>query len=888
MSDEGGWRWLRRVFRPDSRTEAEEEIGFHLEMRRRDYAARGMDEEKARTAAEAQFGDVAGVRQELERMGESDRRVRRWRRWTGEFRQDVRQGARVMRRSPFAFLIVVLTLALGIGATTAMFSVVHGVLLRPLPYAAADALVRVWEVTPRGEDHNVVSAGNYEDWRTRARSFRALGAHRLPYGVALTGDGEPEQVLVSDLTPSVLEALGTSAQVGRVFTAEDAHTDARVVLLSHGAWQRRFGGSPGALGRALTLNEIPHTIVGVMPAEFDFAPAAELFRPVRATEIDPNERRSHNWLVIGRLAEGVTVAAAQAEMRELAAAIARDHPEHMTGWSVNVTPLHGDMVSEVRPLLLVLLGGVVLVLLVACGNVANLLLARALTRTQEMSVRAALGAGRSRLLRQVLAESLLLALAGGVAGVILARVFLDVFVSLAPGDIPRLDAVALDGTTLLFAAGAALVSTLLAGMLPALRLARSDLQSTLRASDVRAGGVAHGRLRSTLLVGEVTLSLILLAGAGLLVRSSMQLSRIDYGYDTSELAAVMLDLPRARYATTEAHREFYARLIEQVRTVPGVLDVSGTSEPPAVGYEMTFSFAIEGRPSTNASGREDPQSLHVVANDYFRTMRIPLVSGRAFDERDRSDAPAVIIINQALARRHWPGEDPVGRRISFAGSSGPWLEIVGVAGDTRMRAADQPPVPAMYLPHAQKTWTWMSWLSLMIRPQPGVRPESLRDGVAGSLARLDSELPIQRFVPVDTLYGESLARRRFAMLMMVAFAGAATLLGIIGMYGVLAYMVAQRRRDIGIRIALGASSASVVGGVVRHALVLAGIGIVLGGAGALALTRLLRGLLYEVSPTDPWTLFGVALLVAFIAALAAWIPARRAARVSAVSVMRES
>jgi len=468
-----------------------------------------------------------------------------------------------------------------------------------------------------------------------------------------------------------------------------------------------------------------------------------------------------------------------------------------------------------------------------------------------------------------------------------ARVFLSAFVALAPGDIPRLDDVGLDGMVLLFAAGATLLSTLLAGMLPALRLARSDLQGTLRSADVRAGGLPHGRLRSALLVAEVTLSLILLSGAGLLVRSSVQLGRIDYGYDTTGLAAVMLDLPRARYTMTDEQRTFYARLIEEVRTVPGVLDVSGTSEPPAVGFEMTFSFAIEGRPSPNPSGREDPQSLRVVAYDYFRTMRIPLVSGRAFDERDRADAPAVIIINQSLARRHWPAEDPVGRRISFTGATGPWLEIVGVVGDTRMSAADEPPAPGMYLPHAQKPWVWMSWLTLIVRPQPGVRPQSLRDGVAGRLARLDPELPIQRYATLAELYGESLARRRFAMLMLVAFAGAALLLGIIGMYGVLAYTVAQRRRDIGIRMALGASSRSVVREVVRHALALAGLGILLGGVAALALTRLLQSLLYEVSPTDPWTLAGVALLVVIITSLAAWVPARRAARISPVSVMRD-
>jgi predicted permease len=883
-----GWRRLRRVFRADARREVEDELRFHLEMRSQDYATRGLDAERARQEAERRFGDVERVRRQLERMGELDRRVRRRRLWRGEFGQDVRHAARMMLRSPFAFVVLLATLALAMGATTAVFSVVNAVLMRPLPYPAPDRLVRLWEVTPRGEDHNVVSPGNYVDWSTRARSFAALGAHRSPYGVALTGDGDAVQVMVVDMTSSVLALLGVMPQLGRAFSPSNVERGERVALLSDRMWRMRFGADPAVIGRSVVLDAVTYTVLGVMPAHFDFPSATvDFWRPVGAAELDGNERRSHNWLVVGRLAEGVSRARAQSEMRELAGSLARAYPAFMTGWGVNVTALHGDMVVGVRLLLLVLLGGVVLVLLVACGNSANLLLARAVTRTQEMAVRGALGAGRGRLLRQALTESLLLAATSGLLGLAFAHFFLRGLLSLAPADLPRLNDVHLDFTVLLFAAATTLCSTLLFGMLPALRLARTDLQATLRAADVRAGGAAHARLRSALLIGEVTLSLVLMVGAGLLVRSSLLLRRIDYGYDTDGLVAVLLDLPRARYAGTPAHVGFYEQLLQRVAQLPGVAAVAGTSEPPAVGYAMTFSFAIEGRPATNASGREDPQPLRVVTPDYFRTMGIPVRSGRAFDPHDRTGTTEVVVVNESLARRYWPGENPVGRRISLTGASGPWKEIVGVVGDTRMAAADAAPAPALYLPHAQKTWPWMSWLTLMVRPLPGITPEAIATSVRSSLRQLDADVPVQRVATVAELYGEGLAGRRFATTMLAGFAGAALLLGIVGMYGVLSYTVAQRRRDIGVRMALGASQSSVVGGVVRYALVLALLGVALGTGASLALTRLLRTLLYEVSPVDPLTLGAVALLIMLVAALAALVPAARAARVSPLTVMRE-
>jgi predicted permease len=882
-----GWGRLRRLFGSDPKKDVEDELSFHLEMRRRDYERRGLDSEAADAAARERFGDVDRVRGVLERDDEKGRRSGRRRAWLGEVRQDARYGVRVMARSPLVFGVVVVTLALGIGVTTAMFSVVNAVLLRPLPYAEPGSIVRLWEISPRGEDHNVVSEGNYLEWRARATSFSEIGAHRGEYGVALTGDGDPVPLMTSDITPSAMAVLDVAPVLGRGFAPEDARPGARVVLLSHDLWRTRYGADPGVLDRTLTLDGLPYTVIGVMPPDFDFPTSnPDVWRPITDDAFDPTERRSHNYYVIGRLKANVTLTGARSEMRAIAATLGREHPQYMTDWSVNVMPLHADMVREVRPMLWVLLAGVGVVLVIACANIANLLLARALVREREMAVRGAIGAGRARLVRQALTESLVLAVVGGALGLLSARLVLGGLLALAPHDIPLIDEVRLDPKVFAFAAGVTLLSTLLFGLLPALRLAYADLQVTLRGTDARAGGVPHARLRGALLVAEVALSLVLLSGAGLLVRSASRINAIDYGYQPEGLLAVVLSLPYARYDTTTAHQAFYAELIERVATIPGVASVGGTSEPPATGYSMTFGFAIEGRPSSNPSGREDPQPLRVVTPDYFRTMGIPLLSGRMLEPGDRAGAPDVAIINESLARLHWPNESPVGKRIRLA--QGPWKQIVGVVGDTRMTSADEPPSPAFYMPHAQKPWNWLSWLTLIVRADARVNPETLGPRIRSAVWELDAQLPLQRVITIEHLYGESLARRRFATTLLVGFAVVALMLGVIGVYGVLAYTVAQRRREIGIRMALGATRGKVVDDVVRHALRLAALGVVLGSTASLGLNRMLETLLYEVSPTDAATLVAVGMLVLIVALFAAWLPATRAARVNPVRVIRDA
>jgi putative ABC transport system permease protein len=890
------WRRYLRLLRPDVRADVTDELEFHIEMIAARYIASGMSPDEARTKARVEFGDLERARRECETIGAERERRHEWSELISSTWQDARLALRSLGRSPGLAAAIVLTLALGVGASTAIFSIVRGVLLRPLPFVQPNELVRLWEVfAPRGDDHNVVSAGNYASWRRQAKSFSVIGAHRAPYGVSLVGDGEPIRIRVVDITPSAMQALGARAALGRSLTPDDDRGDGRIILLSDGLWQRRFGADAGVIGRQMTVNDVRYTIVGVMPAEFEFPSAGvDIWRPVTDTAIDLTERRSHNWYVIGRLAPNATLPSARAEMRTIAGALQREFPEFMTNWGTNVVAMQDDLVAPVRPVLLVLMTGSVLLLLVACANIANLLLARAVGRRREIAVRSALGAGRGRLVRQLLTESTVIALFGGALGIAVAGLLTRGLLTVAPTDIPRLSAVHIDGTVLSYALAVTLASGLLFGLAPAFRLAKSgrrgaqSLQSILRASDARAGGGGQGRARSLLLVGELAVSLVLLTGAGLLLRSAYRLSQIEYGYQPDGLVTAALDLPRARYPDSVRQVEFYDRLMERISRLPHVTSVAGTIEELGTANSMTFSFAIEGRPSRNASGREDAQPLRVVAGDYFRTAGIPLKRGRAFSTSDRASSPPVVIVNESLARLLWPDRDPVGTRLSFVGAAGPWLEIVGVVGDTRSNSADAAPAPAMDMPFSQKRWSWMSWMTLIVRTDGTNNLEALGASLRDAVWQLDGQLPIQRIATVRELYRESLARRRFATVLTGAFAAAALLLGTIGMYGVLSYGVVQRRREFGIRIALGASSSKVTRVVVSEALLLAVVAVAIGTGAALAVTRLLSALLYEVSPTDPVTFVVVATLVTLVAGAAAWIPARRATRIDPAITIRET
>jgi predicted permease len=876
---------MRRGLKEQVADEVDEEIQFHLESRIEELMGEGCDRAEAERRARGEFGDLREARRAL--RGESTRAERKIRRteWVHDFLQDVRYGWRRLRSRPGFAAVAILTLALGIGANTAIFSVVHAVLLRPLSYPQPDRLVRLWEVEPTGHDHNVISSGNYLDWKERASSFELLGAHSWNFGSGLIADdGQPVHAMGVGMTPNIFRMLGASAQLGRTFTTEE-EVSGDVVILSHGFWQSHFGGEDDVLGRSLSVDERPVTIVGVMPPDFNFPfPNLEFWLPLQFDEEDRQERRAHRWGVVGRLKDGVPRERAQGEMDAIALRLAEEYPQYMEGWGINVQPFRSDMVRTVRPLLFVLLGVVVVVLLIACANLANLLLARAMSREREVALRGALGAGRLRLVRQFLTESALLAMLGGALGVVLIYVGLDSLVAVAPPDIPLLEQTRVDPVVLGFAAAATIFATLFFGLLPALRVTATDLQSTLRAGGERSG-TRNAGLRSALLISEVALCVVLLVGAGLLVRSFVRLQTTDLGFNSENLFVAWLNLPAQRYESTPDHVDFFTQLLERTAALPGVTSVSGTSEPPVLGYNMTFGFAIEGKPSGDADGREDAVSMSVVGPDFFRTMGIPLISGRVLDARDRSDAAAVVVINEQLAQRHWPGEDPIGHRISFQGPEGPdWFEIVGVVGGTRSRGADRPAEPGLYVAQAQKPWNWLSWLTIIARTDG--EPLALGPAFRNAVSQLDDRLAIDRMTTVDDLYAESHARRRFAATLVAGFAALALLLGAMGIYGVLSYSVAQRTREIGVRMALGARRAAVAAAVVRHALTLAAGGVAIGLAVAFALSGLLGSLVFGVSTTDPVTFVAVPLVLTIVAAVAAYVPARRATLVDPTQALR--
>jgi putative ABC transport system permease protein len=886
MREEPRWRRYGRLFGTDSRADTEEELRFHQEMRVRDYMRRGMGEAEAREAAALRLGDLDAVRRECGRVGEEEARKRRRAEWFSELRQDVRYGARLLRRAGSFTPMAVLTLALGIGATTAIFSLVHAVLYAPLPYAQPERLVQVWETSPTGGPRNVVSPGNALDWRERARSFSELAAYRNPYGMSLTGSGEATRVVASEVQPAVMRALDVQPLLGRTLLEEDALAGGDVVVLSHALWRERFGGDRSVVGQRLVLNDVPYTVVGVMPPEFGFPDARpDLWRALREASLDPEERRGHNLYMIGRLAPGVTAASAQAEMSTIAAGIAREHPQHMTGYGVNVVPLHRDLTAHVRPLFTVLLAGVIVVLLITCVNLANLLLARAVAREREMSVRGALGAGRARITRQLLTESVLLAVLGAAAALLLAPALLHMLVAAAPADIPRLERAVIDGRIMLFVAGIALGCALLFGVAPAVRLARTDLQAVLRgARDASHAG--HTRLRSALLVAQVALSVVLLVGAGLFIRSFAALSVTPLGFDDENLVTIAVDLPRSRYGDQPQQIAFHERFIERVRTMPGVLSAAGTIEPPGGGYGMTFSFGIEGRPALNESGREDPEELRAVTPGYFDMLAQRVVRGRAIDEHDRADAVPVAMINESLARKHWPDEDPIGRRIALQPGETPWLEIIGVVADVRLASPDSEPIPALYIPYAQKAWGWMSWLTVVARTSDGVDANAMKEPLRAALLDLDGDLPPQSVRTVAEAFRDNTARRTFAMTLIAGFGAVALLLSIVGLYGLLAYTVAQQQQEIGVRLALGAHPGDIVRSVLVRSLALALPGAAVGVVAAAAATRTISTLLYGVSPIDVPTYAATLLLVIVTALVAAGVPAWRAARVSPQQALR--
>ncbi len=802
--------------------------------------------------------------------------------------QDLRHAMRRLRRTPGFTATALLTVALGVGATTAMFSAVNGVLLKPLPYPEPERLMMIRGASKAAPGQTgVISYPDYLDWKRQAHSFEALAAVFADDLTLARGAG-PERLGGARVTASFFTVLRVRPALGRPFPEEvDRPGGERVVVVTDALW-RRLGADPALVGRTLTLDGEPFSVIGVLPASFRpprEVEHAEVFEPL-ALEGGALEERGNRFLVaIGRLRPGATVAQARADLARIALRLEKEYPDHDTGAGAIVESLHADTVGDLRRPLLVLMGAVAFLLLIACTNTANLVLPRALARRREVAVRAALGAGRSRLLRELLAESLLVGLLGGGAGIAFAYVGLEALISLAPREVSRLHDVGLDGRVLGFSLVLSLFTGVAFGLVPALSASRTDLRAALHEPG-RSPALARRRGARLLVVGEIALSLVLLAGAGLLLESFRRLLSIDPGFDPEGVLTMSTSLPPARYPRAEQRAAFYAEMIERLEARPGVvLAAATTALPVGRGSTIATRFAVEGRPAPPPAQRPRAD-FNAVTSGYFRTMRIPVRKGRVFADTDRRESPAVAVVNEALAGAVFPGEDPLGQRLRVGvktGVSDPdTFEVVGVVGDVRPFGWLGPVRPQIYVPHAQQSWLFMS---LVVRTSAD--PSSLVALLRSELAALDPELPPRDVRPLLALASESLAPIRFVLALLAAFALLGLVLATVGVYGVVSGSVERRTGEIGLRLAIGADPRGVLGMIMGQAARLAAAGVGLGLLAAFALTRVMQTLLFGVSATDPGTFAAVAAVLTAATLLASYLPARRASRIDPAKVLRE-
>ncbi|HET7623326.1 MAG TPA: ABC transporter permease [Gemmatimonadaceae bacterium] len=794
--------------------------------------------------------------------------------------QDLRYAARSLRRTPGFTIVAVLTLALGIGANAAIFSVVNGVLFRPLAYANPDQLVMVW-----GHSENIgnetASLPDFKDWRERNTVFESMAAvANTRFDV--TGDGEPERVDAALTTANFFHVLGVIPALGRAFNEEEETSGRdRVVVLSHGFWERRFGARADAVGRTITLSGLPYTVIGVAPSGFRFGNPSDMWAPLRTDTT--RGRRADFLAVVARLKTGTTMEQAQAQMTTIGRALEAQYPASNTGWSPELVSLEEQLVGDIRPALLVFMGAVGLVLLIACANVANLMLMRAAAREREMAIRAALGAGRKRIVRQMLTESTLVALLGGALGLLVAVWGVSSLRAAQTTPIPRFDEAGVDGRVLAFTLVLCLGTGLLFGLAPALRLVSGRTQGSLREGARGAsGGIGVNQLRGALVLGEVALAMVLLVGAGLLIRSFNRLSNVDPGFDSHSVISAQIVLPRVRYAEGNSQLAFFDQLLQTTRAMPGVESVALTSDAPLSGGGNYLSFEIAGRPPAAANTVQDAEVL-VTGPDYFHTLRIPLRTGRTFTAQDDARATRAVVINSAMARRFWSNGDPIGARITLGdpADSSSWRTVVGVVGDVRQNALSDEPYPQLFLPLTQTPQRAM----LLLARTTG-SPTSLAGPIRRAVTAIDPDLPVSDIRTLDERLDNSIAQPRVSMMLLGIFALMALVLAAVGIYGVLSYTVTQRTRELGIRMALGAESTSVMRLVVGQAMVPALVGVALGLVSAWGATRLMSSLLFGVSATDPVTFVAVALFLLAVAALASWIPARRATKVDPLIALR--
>jgi putative ABC transport system permease protein len=799
----------------------------------------------------------------------------------GTLWQDLQYGVRMLWQRPAFTLVAASTLALGIGANTAIFSVVNGVLLRSLPYQEPDRLVTLWEANARSANIHV-SNPNLVDWREQSHSFETFSGYSGQWGgkTTIIGGTEPERAYAVAVYRDFFKVLGVAPIIGHAFSGEEHNPGAsRGVVVSYGFWQQNLGGETDLSNKKLTIEGESFNVIGVMPRGFNFPSETDLWLAKEQLGVDTSTRTSHNYVGLARLKPGVTREQAQAEMNSIALNLERQYPEDNGGMGVHVVSLEDQLVGSIRPALLVLLAAVGFVLLIACANVSNLLLARSIGRQKEIAIRTALGASPLRIIRQLLTESLLLSVLGGALGLLLAYWLIGPLVALSPTNIPRLSEIGIDGRTLLFTLGVSLLTSLIFGLLPALRFSRPDLQETLK----QGGQTSSSRsvlLRSALVVVEVSLTMVLLIGAGLLARSFWRLLHVNPGFDSENVLTMQISLPESEYKEDQQTIAFHRQLLERLQSVRGVEAAGIINNLPLGGVDINSYVWKEGDPEQKPSSST---GFRVVSPDYFRAMNIPLLKGRMFTEQDNESSAPVGVISERAAEATWPGEDPIGKRLqSRNDNKEEWTTIIGVVGDVRHRGLDQRASADLYLPYSQRPFRATDVTVVM---RTALDPNSIIPAVRQEVQSINKNLPVE-FEPMAQVFGRSVAPRRYSMLLLGAFAALALLLSLMGIYGVLSYIVTQNTKEIGIRMALGAQPVDVLKLIVGQGMVLTLFGVGLGVLGAFALTRLMSSLLYGVTATDPFTFVVVSALLMAVAILACYVPGRRATRVDPMIALR--
>jgi predicted permease len=884
------WTKLRSLFlRKRAERELDAEMRYDLTRRTEANIAAGLSPHDAKLAALREFGSVSLAMEEC--------RDARGTRWLDQLWQDTRLALRTLRRDPAFAAVAILTLALGIGANTAIFSIVNTVLLRPFPFPNANRLVMVFGTeAKRGATHDVATYPNFADWRTEARSFAGLGAYSMRTAVLAGGD-HAEVIHTAQVTPGLFEALGVAPALGRAFSEdEDKEGAAPVVILSDSYWHSRFGARGDVVGQTVRIvissgptagKAATYTIIGVMPPGFSLTPQVEqqIYTPLQ-----PDPDRGHGFLlVIGRLRDGISVANAQAEMNVISDQLAKQFPKFNEGLGANVQPFRQALTGDVRPVLLIFLGVVALVLLVACTNVANLVLARGAARQKELAVRAALGAGRARLAKQLLTESTVLALAGGAAGLVLGAWIAQGLAGMLGHDLnfPGLKVVHLDSRVALFTLALSFLTGIAFGLAPAFVSISTDLNESLRESGRSAtAGVRGRKLRSFLVIAETALALVLLAGAGVLLKSLLILRSTAPGFDTRNLVVTDFSLPQDRFKDPEPRITYFTELLSRFREYPGVRSAALVADLPLNGGSDELGFYIVGRQRPGSDPALDA-AVNLTSAGYFHTMGVPIRAGREFTDRDSASTPLVAVINDAAARKFWPNQNPIGQQIDLGKNAKegalPLYSIVGVAADLRQNSLGEPPEPMIYLDFVQPSPAW-PWLTLVVRTSSDSANQL---GPIKSLAEsVDRGVPVITVQTMDDVLSRSIAQPRVYAALLGAFALLALALAAVGLYGVVSYTVTQRTHEMGIRIAIGASRGDVLALVLKNALQLVGIGVAIGIAGAIGVTQLLTKLERTVQPGDPLTLIAVSVLMIAVALAAGFAPALRATRVDPITALR--